>query len=204
MEWLNVMLDTREMLAYKTRDYKECQCERVISMKEPFRVMTRRMAKTAKAEVPAMYPLQGDHKKPEKSQIGIIEVKDKEEQGQGEIQVDNNTHQPNGEIMAEIDNVNIPDRVIKPIAHRVPNINMGNLQIPPVLNEPVPMKPVKKATPVIDYDQILATVNINVTLKGQLPSFDMEKSFEAIHTTAEQLPDLESLFRDLYLSLVQN
>ena len=82
-EWLNVMLDTREMLAYKTRDYKECQCERVMSMKEPFRVMTRSMAKTAKAEVPAMYPLQGDHKKPEKSQIGIIKVKDKEEQGQG-------------------------------------------------------------------------------------------------------------------------
>ena len=67
MEWLDVMLDTREMLAYKTRDYKECQCERVMSMKEPFRVMTRSMAKTAKAEVPAMYPLQGDHKKPEKS-----------------------------------------------------------------------------------------------------------------------------------------
>ena len=41
------------------------------------------MAKTAKAEVPAMYPLQGDHKKPEESQIGIIEVKDKEEQSQG-------------------------------------------------------------------------------------------------------------------------
>ena len=196
MEWLNVMLDTREMLAYKTRDYKECQCERVMSMKEPFRVMTRSMAKTAKAEVPAMYPLQGDHKNPEKSQIGIIGVKDKEEQGQGEIQVDNTTHQPNDEIMAEIDNVNIPDRVIKPIAHRVPNINMGDLQIPPVLNEPIPMKPVKKATPVIDYDQILAPVNIDVTLKGQLPSFDMEKSFEAIHTTAEQLPDLESLFRE--------
>ena len=95
-------------------------------MKEPFRVMTRSMAKTAKAKVPAMYPLQGDHKKPEKSQIGIIEVKDKEEQGQGEIQVDNNTHKPNDEIMAEIDNVNIPDRVTKPIAHRVPNINMGD------------------------------------------------------------------------------
>ena len=92
------------------------------------------------------------------------------------------------------DNVNIPDRVIKPIAHRVPNINMGNLQIPPVLNEPIPMKPVKKATPVIDYDQILAPVNIDVTLNGQLPPFDMEKGFEAIHTTAEQLPDLESLF----------
>ena len=194
MEWLHIMLDSREMLAYKTRDYKECQCERVMSMKEPFRVMTRSMAKTAKAEVPAMYPLQGDHKKPEKSQLGIIEVKDKEEQGQGEIQVDNTTHQPNDEVMAEIDNMEIPDRVMRPIAHKMPD--MANLQIPPVLNEPIPMKPVKKATPVIDYDKILASVNIDITLKGQLPPFDMEKGFEAIHTTAEQLPDLESLFKE--------
>ena len=34
MEWLNVMLDNREMLAYKTMDYKECQCQRVMSMSE--------------------------------------------------------------------------------------------------------------------------------------------------------------------------
>ena len=156
--------------------------------------MTRSMAKTAKAEVPAMYPLQGDHKKPEKSQIGIIEGKDKEAQSQGEIQVDNTTHQPNDEIMAEIDNMSVPNRVIKPIAHRMPN--MANLQIPPVLNEPIPMKPVKKATPVIDYDQILAPVNIDVTLKGQLLPFDMEKDFEVIHATAEQIPDLESLFKE--------
>ena len=36
MEWLNVMLDTREILAYKENSYRECQCERVMSMKEPF------------------------------------------------------------------------------------------------------------------------------------------------------------------------
>ena len=196
MEWLNVMLDNREMLAYKTRDYKECQCERVMSMKEPFKIMTRSMAKTVKADVPAMYPLQGDHEKPEKSQIGIIEVKDKEEQSQGEIQVDNTTHQPDDETMAEIDNMSIPDRGIKPIAHRMPTVNMANLQIPPVLNEPIPMKPVKKATPVIDYNQILAPVNTDVTLKGELPPFDMEKGFEAIRATAKQLPDLESLFKE--------
>ena len=85
--------------------------------------------------------------------------------------------------MTEIDNMNKPDRVIKPIAHKMPNV--ANLQILPVLNEPIPMKPVKKTTPVIDYDQILAPVNIDVTLKGQLPPFDMEKGFEAIHATAE-------------------
>ena len=66
---------------------------------------------------------------------------------------------------------------------------MEYLQVPPVLNEPILMKPVKKTTPVVNYDQILAQVNIDVTLKGQLAPFDVEKSFEAIHTTAEQLPD---------------
>ena len=196
MKWLNVMLDTRDMLAYKDNSYRECQCERVMSIREPFRVMTRSMAKTAKADVPAMYPLKGDHKKPEKSQIGIIEVKDKEEQGQGEIQVDIPNQQPDNKIMAEINNVNIPDRVIRPIAQNVPRLNVGDLQVAPVLNEQIPMKPVKKAAPVINYDQILAPVNIDVTLKGQLPPFDVEKSFETIHTTAEQLPDLESLFRE--------
>ena len=196
MEWLNVLLDTREMLAYKENIYRECQCERDRTMKEPFRIMTRSMAKSAKAEVPSMYPLKGDHKKPEKSQIGIIEVKDKEEQNQGEIQVDIPNQQPDNEIMAEIDNVNIPDRVIRPIAQNVPKLNMCDLQVPPVLNEPIPMKPVKKAAAVINYDEILASVNRDVTLKSQLPPFDMEKSFETIHTTAEQLPDLESLFRE--------
>ena len=140
--------------------------------------------------------LKGDHKKPERSQIGIIEVKDKEEQDQGEIQIDIPNQQPENEIMAETDNVNIPDRVIRPIAQNVPRLNMGDLQVPPVLNEPLPMKPVKKATAVINYYQILAPVNIDVTLKGQLPPFDMEKSFEAIHTASGQLPDLESLFRE--------
>ena len=158
-------------------------------MKEPFRVMTRSMVKTAKAEIPAMYPLQGDHKKPEESQIGIIEVKHKEDPNQGEIQIDNTTHQPNDEVMAEIDNIEIPDRIMRPIAHKVPD--MTNLQVPPVLNEPIPMKPVRKATPIIDYDQILAPVNIDITLKGQFPPFDVEKGIEALHTTAEKLPDLE-------------
>ena len=73
---------------------------------------------------------------------------------------------------------------------------MTGLQVPPVLNEPIPMKPVKKATSVINYDPILTPVNIDVTLKGQLPPFDMEKSFDAIQTSVEQYPDLESLFRE--------
>ena len=183
------------MLAHKENTYREGQCERVMTMKEPFRIMTRSMAKSAKAEVPAMYPLKGDYKKPEKSQIGMIEVKDKEEQNQGKIQVDILNQQPDDEIMAEIDNVNIPDGVIRPIAQNVPKQNMGDLQVPPVSNEPIPMKPVKKAAPVISYDQLLAPVNIDVTLKGQLPPFDMEKSFEAIHTTAEQLPFRELIQR---------
>ena len=71
LDWLNIMLDSREMVAYKESPFKECKCERIMNMNEPFQVLTRSMAKTVKADVPAMYPLKGDHKKPEKSQIGI-------------------------------------------------------------------------------------------------------------------------------------
>ena len=193
LDWLNIMLDSREMVAYKESPFKECKCERIMNMNEPFQVLTRSMAKTVKADVPAMYPLKGDHKKPEMSQIEIIEVKDTEEVGQGEVQIVPNIED---NIMAGIDNTNIPDIVSRPVAQNVPKVNMTGLQVPPVLNEPIPMKPVKKATSVINYDPILTPVNIDVTLKGQLPPFDMEKSFDAIQTSVEQYPDLESLFRE--------
>ena len=197
LDWLNTMLDNREMVAYKESPFKECKCERIMNMNEPFQVLTRSMAKTVKADVPAMYPLKGDHKKPEKSQIGIIEVKDAEEIGQDEVQMVPN-QQPDIEnnIMADIDNVNIPEIVPRPITQNMPKVNLTGLQVPPVLNEPIPMKPVKRGTPVINYDQILTPVNIDVTLRGQLPPFDMEKSFDAIQTSVEQYPDLESLFRE--------
>ena len=197
LDWLNTMLDNREMVAYKESPFKECKCERIMNMNEPFQVLTRSMAKTVKADVPAMYPLKGDHKKPEKSQIGIIEVKDTEEVGQGEVQMIPN-QQPDIEnnIMADIDNVNIPEIVPRLIAQNMPKVNMTGLQVPPVLNEPIPMKPVRRGTPVINYDQILTPVNIDVTLRGQLPPFDMERSFDAIQTSVDQYPDLESLFRE--------
>ena len=197
LDWLNIMLDSREMVAYKESPFKECKCERIMNMNEPFQVLTRSMAKTVKADVPAMYPLKGDHKKPEKSQIGIIEVKDAEEIGQNEVQMVPN-QQPDIEnnIMADIDYVNIPEIVPRPITQNMPKVNLTGLQVPPVLNEPIPMKPVKRGTPVINYDQILTPVNIDVTLRGQLPPFDMERSFDAIQTSVEQYPDLESLFRE--------
>ena len=197
LDWLNTMLDSREMVAYKESPFKECKCERIMNMNEPFQVLTRSMAKTVKADVPAMYPLKGDHKKPEKSQIGIIEVKDAEKVGQDEVQMVPN-QQPDIEnnMMADIDNVNIPEIVPRPIPQNMPKVNLTGLQVPPVLNEPIPMKPVKRGAPVINYDQILTPVNIDVTLRGQLPPFDMERSFDAIQTSVEQYPDLESLFRE--------
>ena len=117
-----------------------------------------------------MYPLKGNYKKPEKSQIGIIEVKDNQEQAQGQNHIDlpnlDVQIQPVDQIMADIDNVNIPDKIERPKVQNIPRIDMGNLQVPPVLNEPIPMKPVKKPTPVVDCDQILTPVKIDVTLKG--------------------------------------
>ena len=43
-------------------------------MKDHICVLTRSMAKEQAADIPAMYPLKGDHKLPEVSQSGIIKV----------------------------------------------------------------------------------------------------------------------------------
>ena len=42
--------------------------------RDNFFVMTRSMAKAEGAAVPKMYPLQGDHKRPEVSQTGMIQT----------------------------------------------------------------------------------------------------------------------------------
>ena len=49
VDWLNIMLDSREMVAYKESPFRECKCERIMNMNEPFQVLTRIMAKTVKA-----------------------------------------------------------------------------------------------------------------------------------------------------------
>ena len=46
--------------------------------------------------------------------------------------------------MAEIDNVNIPDIVSRPVAQNMPKVNMTGLQVPPVLNEPIPMNQLRE------------------------------------------------------------
>ena len=55
MEWLNIKLDTREMLAYQNNSLRECKCERIMCMREPFKIMTRSMAKSAKAVCTVMH-----------------------------------------------------------------------------------------------------------------------------------------------------
>ena len=64
IEWLNIMLSHDELKVYREGKFKECECDRVMRMNEQLMIMTRSMAKTAKADVPSMYPLKGDHKKP--------------------------------------------------------------------------------------------------------------------------------------------
>ena len=149
LEWLNVMLSHEELKVYMEGKFKECECDRVMRMNEQLMIMTRSMAKTANADVPSMYPLKGDHKKPEKSQIGITEAPDQNDQPEQDMS--NKDKQPvNGNPMAEIDNINKPDGVRPKIQNRYIPHKLGNLQAPPVLNEPIPMKSRKIKT----YDKL--------------------------------------------------
>ena len=76
IEWLNVMLSHAELKVYREGKFKECVCDRVMRMNEQLMIMTRSMAKTSKVDVPSMYPLKGDHKKPEslRHQIRVISL----------------------------------------------------------------------------------------------------------------------------------
>ena len=149
LEWLNVMLSHEELKVYMEGKFKECECDRVMRMNEQLMIMTRSMAKTANADVPSMYPLKGDYKKPEKSQIGITEAPDLNDQPEQDMS--NKDKQPvSGNPMAEIDNINKPDGVRPKIQNRYIPHKLGNLQAPPVLNEPIPMKSRKIKT----YDKL--------------------------------------------------
>ena len=112
IEWLNVMLSHEELKVYREGKFKECECDRVMRMNEQLMIMTRSMAKTATADVLPMYPLKGDYKNPEKSQIGIIGAPDQNDQPEQDMS-NKDKQSVNGNPMAEIDNTNKPD-VVKP------------------------------------------------------------------------------------------
>ena len=166
-------------------------------------VVTRSMTKAAKAEVTPMYPLRGDHKKPEKSEQskkGIIDL----------------TKPKQDAVVQPVKPAPPPDIVELPtIEEEVPQVrphvthapHTGNVNRP-IRHKPLPMEQVHRKVqrpPVkrFDSDQILAPIPIDVELKGKLSPFDVQTSF-GVDKTLELEPDYSEVYQPLFTDIPDN
>ena len=142
--------------------------------------MTRSMAKQQAAEIPAMYPLKGDHKLPEVSQTGIIKLPAKLVNN-----VDPNKEMPLG-ANKHLENVNRQNLDIRnPIVNRPANvIRTGPIQPTQSVTQPVMDKIEREMMEKLKLknrninpfykSRLVEPVPTDVRLVGKLPAYDIE------------------------------
>ena len=108
-------------------------------------VMTRSMAKTQGAAVPKMYPLQGDHKLPEVSKVGIIQTQVQQNEQQ-QLKVPEEPKQVQEQVIQEKGIAQQP--IVQQQAHPVQPLqnvqiaqNFPNVVNPAYTVQPIPIQP---------------------------------------------------------------
>ena len=154
-------------------------------------MMTRSKTKGIDTVVPKMYPLKGDHKKPEVSKEGIIEVKpmdklkmipkimlhdiNKEKKGQAGKDVVDLTSKVTDFPTTNLDSNSIPIPIPMPnpsfLKGRDTIENIQNHQ----LNQQQNNKVIENQQKQLQQRQVVNPIPLNVRLVGKLPAFDMEK-----------------------------
>ena len=161
-------------------------------------IMTRSMAKTKKADVPSIYPLKGEHKKPEHTK---------------QVNIDKEVHEPNRKVpeIEEIPEINqevpleIPDEVplpvqdeleipvqkSQPIFQQRPEIYPNRIKRPnPLLEPSYNQKVMAKQLP--KYEGLLNPQPIEIELRGRLPSYDVDKAIQK-YPFSMDIPSIEEL-----------
>ena len=126
-----------------------------------FNVMTRSQAAKAQAVVPKMFPLQGDHKKPEESQKGVIKIPDKPP-----IQQNAEKPEPEEQIIAQ----NIPEIPKMPMPKPF-QLKEGEALPPRIYNLPQNVQSVNFP---IHNSRLVQPIPLDVKLVGRLPAYDVE------------------------------
>ena len=149
-------------------------------------IMTRSMSKAKQANVPAIYPLKGEHKKPEHDEPQVIEGKTGNEQN-----VPEPTNNVGGEI--ELQEVNEPQKVheqpssLQPRTEfyqskgKRPNPLLEPSSYPQVMSKQLPK-----------YEGMLKPQPIEIELRGRLPSYEVDKAIEKYPFTMD-IPSIEEL-----------
>ena len=159
-------------------------------------IMARSMSKAKQANVPAIYPLKGEHKKPEHVIPDEINGKTGGEQGaHGQFEQKNNVEPvglPKMEELAEIPKVHEqptplqhePEIYQSPLIDRQvrrPNPRLEISSYPQVMSKQLPR-----------YEGMLKPEPIEIKLRGRLSSYEVDKAIEKYPFTMD-IPSIEEL-----------
>ena len=156
-------------------------------------VMTRSMSKTQKADVPAIYPLKGEHKKPEHAKPPpIVEpiVEGIAEQAGPVGQIDPDIAElpaiqemPLQAVPTKVHEQPYPMNRQESYASRMrrPNPLLEPSSYPEVMGKQLPK-----------YEGLLTPQPIEIELRGRLPSYDVDKAIEKYPFTMD-IPSIEEL-----------
>ena len=159
-------------------------------------IMTRSMSKSKKADVPAIYPLKGEHKKPEHVKPPPVV----------EPRVEETTEQsgPVGQIvsdMAELPAIQeMPLQAVPTKVHEQPfsGYPMNRQEVyPSRMKRPNPLLEPSSYPQVMGkqlpkYEGLLTPQPIEIELRGRLPSYDVDKAIEKYPFTMD-IPSIEEL-----------
>ena len=137
-------------------------------------IITRSMAKTKQTDVPSIYPLKGDHKKPEHvKQVGI----DKEVQGNNRY-VSDVEEIPEPNQVDELDQVSLPVQMEIPVHKPPPLIQQRPEIYPNRIKRPNPLLEPSYNPKLPKYEGLLNPQPIEIELRGRLPSYDVDKAIQ--------------------------
>ena len=153
-------------------------------------IMTRSMSKAKQADVPAIYPLKGVHKKPEHVKPDVDEVKNKT----GEQSLSKQTEPMEMPVIEE--HTEIPK-----VHEHIPEQGEANIYQTPMLDEQV-----RRPNPLLEpssfpqvmtkqlpeYEGLLKPQPIEIELRGRLPSYEVDKAIEK-YPFSMDIPSIEEL-----------
>ena len=151
-------------------------------------IMTRSMSKAKQADVPAIYPLKGEHKKPE--HVKPDEVRNKTGEQNHPVQAEP-MEMPVIEEYAEVPKMHEP----------IPKQGEANIYQTPMLD-----KQVRRPNPLLEpssylqvmskqlpkYEGLLKPQPIEIELRGRLPSYEVDKAIKKYPFTKD-IPSIEEL-----------
>ena len=151
-------------------------------------IMTRSMSKAKQADVPAIYPLKGEHKKPE--HVKLDEVKNKT----GEQNLPTQTEPMEMSVIEEYTEIpKVHEHIPEPGEANIYQTLMQDKQVrrPNPLLEPSSY-PQVIAKQLPEYEGLLKPQLIEIELRGRLPSYDVDKAIEK-YPFSMDIPSIEEL-----------